>query len=155
MENVRIEEIKKEEDKKQIAETILSALPDWFDEEGKNEYPNKLDDKKVFTVFTDNVPVGFIGLKQNNHFTLEVFVLGVLKEYQRQGLGSALLERAEKFAMQQNYILMMVKTLGKTANYKPYEETRQFYLNREFYPLEEFQEIWDEENPCLILVKPL
>lgn len=36
-----------------------------------------------------------------------------------------------------------------------YERTRRFYLAAGFTPLEEFPDLWDERNPCLLMVKSL
>jgi len=46
-----------------------------------------------------------------------------------------------------------VKTLDSSAEYEPYERTRGFYLKNGFYPLEVFSLYWNEDNPCLFLVK--
>jgi hypothetical protein len=48
-----------------------------------------------------------------------------------------------------------VKTLGPTHSDPGYARTRAFYLAVGFRPLEEFGLIWDEGNPCLIMVKRL
>lgn len=32
-------------------------------------------------------------------------------------------------------------------------EQELFYLNQGFYPLEVFTNLWNEENPCLFLIK--
>lgn len=49
--------------------------------------------------------------------------------------------------------LFIVKTLGETSGYEFYKSTREFYKSVGFYPLEEFKEIWDEDNPCLIIYR--
>ena len=36
-----------------------------------------------------------------------------------------------------------------------YAQTRAFYLAMGFRPLEELRKLWDEANPCLIMVKRL
>jgi hypothetical protein len=36
-----------------------------------------------------------------------------------------------------------------------YARTRRFYESRGFRPLEEIKGFWNEENPCLIMVKHL
>jgi hypothetical protein len=48
-----------------------------------------------------------------------------------------------------------VKTLGPSRRSERYERTRRFYEARGFVPLEELAGFWDENNPCLILVKHL
>lgn len=39
--------------------------------------------------------------------------------------------------------------------YEPYEQTRKFYESIGFEPLITLTEMWDEENPCLIMIKML
>ena len=34
-----------------------------------------------------------------------------------------------------------------------YARTRAFYLAMGFRPLEEFTQLWNEQNPCLLMVK--
>ena len=50
---------------------------------------------------------------------------------------------------------LQVKTLGPSHPDENYASTRAFYLAMGFRPLEEFKHIWDEHNPCLIMVKKL
>jgi hypothetical protein len=46
-----------------------------------------------------------------------------------------------------------VKTLGPSSDDSNYAKTRAFYSAMGFRPLEEFKQIWDEHNPCLVMVK--
>ncbi len=48
---------------------------------------------------------------------------------------------------------LQVKTLGPSHPDEHYARTRRFYESRGFRPLEEIDSIWDETNPCLIMVK--
>jgi ribosomal protein S18 acetylase RimI-like enzyme len=50
---------------------------------------------------------------------------------------------------------MQVKTLGPSNPDPGYARTRAFYEALGFRPLEELKQIWDEQNPCLIMVKQL
>lgn len=49
----------------------------------------------------------------------------------------------------------MVETLSEKAEYAPYEKTRLFYEGVGFEPLITLTDMWDEENPCLIMIKTL
>lgn len=51
------------------------------------------------------------------------------------------------------YEFLTVKTLDESAEYEPYNGTRAFYKKEGFYPLEVFTCVWDEDNPCLFMVK--
>ena len=65
--------------KSQIAETILSQLPDWFGiPESTQEYINGCADKPLWVAVVDGKPVGFIVLKETSPATAEIYVMGVL-----------------------------------------------------------------------------
>ena len=49
----------------------------------------------------------------------------------------------------------MVKTLSDAADYAPYARTRRFYRRMGFEELLTLTEMWDEDNPCLVMVKVL
>jgi GNAT superfamily N-acetyltransferase len=90
-------------------------------------------------------------LKETSKYTLELHVIGVLKEYQRNKLGSKLFSYALEYAKENNYEFMQVKTVA-TGYYKEYDLTNKFYQNIEFKELEVITSIWDEANPCQIYV---
>lgn len=79
--------------------------------------------------------------------------MGVLPAFQHGGIGRALMESAEQYAKSQQIEYLQVKTLGPSNDDANYAKTRAFYAALGFRPLEEFTQIWDENNPCLIMVK--
>jgi ribosomal protein S18 acetylase RimI-like enzyme len=98
---------------------------------------------------------GFLTVKQHNPYSAELLVLGVHPEFHRQGIGSLLLQAAERFLLQEGTEYLQVKTLGPSHPDESYARTRAFYLASGFRPLEEFPQIWNEANPCLIMIKRL
>ena len=42
----------------------------------------------MFAAFNENKPVGFLCLKETGKATIEIQVMGVLKDYQRLGIGN-------------------------------------------------------------------
>lgn len=50
---------------------------------------------------------------------------------------------------------LTVKTLSSSNNDLFYAKTREFYRAMGFLPLEEFKTLWNEENPCLMLIKSI
>ncbi len=150
---VHIEDI---EVKSAITDDVLRKLPEWFGiEQSIVDYVQGVKDKVFYAVYKDNAAIGFICLKFNNRFTAEIYVLGILEQYHRNGFGKRLVGIAEQYVKEQGFKLFMVKTLGESVDYEYYERTREFYRKVGFYPLEELKEIWGEENPCLIMVKSL
>ena len=86
--------------------------------------------------------------------TVELAVMGVLKDYHRSGIGRQLVERAKEAARLQGYEFVQVKTV-KMGMYEDYERTNLFYISCDFKELEVFPLLWDEADPCQIYVMSL
>jgi GNAT superfamily N-acetyltransferase len=135
---------------------ILRALPDWFGLEAAIlQYASEIDGLPTFLAPQGEEVLGFLSLKQHFPYAAEVYVMGVRAEAHRQGLGRRLMEAAQAWLRGQGVEYLQVKTLGPSNPDPNYAKTRLFYGALGFRPLEEFKQIWDEQNPCLILVKRL
>ena len=153
---IEIYDIKEAKDKAIITETILRQLPEWFGLEASIlDYIDKVKDKLYFVAKEEDCIIGFIAIALNNQFTADIYVMGLLKAHQRKGIGKHLVKTVERHLIKEDFKMLMVKTLGASSNDLSYEKTRQFYKGLGFYPLEEFKEIWDKNNPCLIMAKSL
>lgn len=142
--------------KSAFCEPILHFLPDWFGIEGDvDKYLAEIDLLPTFLALDSSQVLGFLTLKQHFPHSAEIFVMGCLPEVHRQGVGRALVKRAEAWLLDQGVKYLQVKTLGPSRPDPGYEVTRAFYLALGFEPLEEFKQIWDENNPCLVMVKKL
>ena len=151
-----VKEIFNMEKKTAICSGILRALPDWFaNEKSVEDYAKQVRGQIFFAAYEDTDPIGFLSLKQHNPFTAEVYVMGVLSENHRSGAGTALMQAAEERCRAFGVRFLTVKTLGSSAEYLPYDQTRSFYRKMGFLPLEVFTTLWDEENPCLFMAKYL
>lgn len=80
---------------------------------------------------TQTKPVGFLYLKETGTATVELYVMGVLKEYHRQGIGRELFQSAKEAAGKAGYSFMQVKTV-QMGKYEEYDRTNQFYLSLGF-----------------------
>ena len=139
-----------------LCEPILRSLPDWFGiEEAIVQYVADIDHLPTFLARDGDEVAGFLSLKQHNPYSAEVYVMAVRQEMHRKGLGQALVAQAEEWLRDQGVEYLQVKTLGPSHSDPGYARTRAFYLAVGFRPLEEFGQIWDEKNPCLIMVKQL
>jgi GNAT superfamily N-acetyltransferase len=135
---------------------ILRRLPEWFGiEEALLEYEREVENLPTFLARSDGKVIGFLSLKQHFPASAEILVMGVCPEAQRGGIGRVLVQAAEAYARGSGVKYMQVKTLGPSRPNPEYARTRLFYEAMGFCPLEEFPQIWDENNPCLILVKGL
>jgi GNAT superfamily N-acetyltransferase len=150
---MNIKTIKSAEEKIEICKSIVEQLPWWFDEQGRKDYVANVGNTKVWACFEDEKPVGFISIKSNNEFTSEIYVFGVLKEYQRNGVGSQLIGAVLNELRSNDFKLLAVKTLDESADYEPYNQTRNFYSKQGFVPVDVYKKIWNEENPCLLMIK--
>ena len=147
-----IEQIKDSETKKAIARKILEALHDWFEvDESREKYIADCVNWIFLAAKEDEDYVGFLCLKETGDATVELAVMGVLKEYHRNGLGRKLFEAAKTIAEEEGYSFMQVKTV-KMGVYEDYDITNRFYKACGFKEFEVIKEIWGEENPCQIYV---
>lgn len=140
--------------KSAVCEQILTSLPDWFGIPSAIEnYSQQVRSMPVFVCTIGEEAIGFVALKHHNENNLEVYVIGVLQEFHRNGIGKKLLEICEQYCMSKNYSYLTVKTLADTNLDKNYAKTRAFYQNVGFKPLKILAGYWDEHNPCLLMIK--
>ena len=150
-----IVEITDSKEKQAIARRVLEALTDWFEiEESREEYISRCVDWTFLAAIEEGKAVGFLCLKETGKATVELAVMGVLKEYHRSGLGRQLVENAKKAARSEGYEFMQVKTV-KMGVYEDYDRTNHFYISCGFKELEVFPLYWDEANPCQVYVMSL
>ena len=150
-----IEQIKDADAKRTIARNVLEALHDWFEvDESREQYIAESTDQIFLAAKQDGRYVGFLCLKQTGDATVELAVMGVLKEYHRSGLGKALVQEAERIAKDAGFSFMQVKTV-RMGVYEDYDRTNLFYLSCGFRELEVIEAIWGAENPCQIYIKSL
>ena len=142
-------------EKKNITRYILEALPDWFAvAESREAYIENSVNHIFFAAFVDENPVGFLYLKETGKDTVEIAVMGVLKEHHRKGIGKKLFETAKRTAREKGYSFIQVKTV-KMGTFDDYDETNRFYLALGFKEFEVIPTFWDERNPCQIYVMVL
>jgi ribosomal protein S18 acetylase RimI-like enzyme len=137
-----------------VCETILRALPEWFEIEASLvQYVRDANELPTFVAFEDGRAVGFMAVKHHFPQSADLYVLGVLKEMHRCGVGRALLARVEAYLREKGVEYLQVKTVSASSPDPGYAKTRAFYEAMGFRPLEEFKTLWDEANPCLLMVK--
>ncbi len=142
--------------KAEVCQSILRALPQWFGiETALVEYVKEIEMLPTLLAVVDNECAGFLTFKQHNKYAAELYVMGVLPEHQRHGLGHALVNRTESILRQQSIEYWLVLTLAPSHPDQFYARTRAFYLRMGFRPLEVFTQLWGEANPCMLMVKYL
>lgn len=148
-----IQQIFDPSEKVSIAARILEDLPEWFGiSESTGAYIEGCRDLPFWAAYDKLVPIGFLALKQTSPACAEVFVMGVLPEYHRTGVGRRLYGMFENFAREKGYSYVQVKTV-RMGRYPVYDKTNRFYQAMGFQELECFPALWDEWNPCQLYVK--
>ena len=142
-------------ERKNISRKILEALPEWFEvPENRDALIEESGELPFFAAFVDEVPAGFLCLKETSPDTVDIAVTGILKEYHRRGIGRKLFEASKEYAMAKGYSFIQVKTV-REGMYESYDKTNAFYKGVGFKKLEVIEQIWDEANPCQIYIMSL
>ena len=149
---MEIREVIDKQEKQTITRLILESLTDWFGiEESRENYIKDSADCDFVAAYDNEKPIGFICLKKTGKDTIELYVLGILKEYHRKGIGRKLFDKARQIAKSKGYSFIQVKTV-KMGKYKEYDDTNRFYISLGFKEFEVIDDLWGEENPCQIYV---
>ena len=147
--------IKDTNEKRMIARTVLENLTEWFEVEVSREGFIRDCADWTFLAAKDNDRImGFLCLEETGNATVELAVMGVMKEYHRNGIGRQLVEKAKETAKADGYEFMQVKTV-KMGMYEDYDMTNLFYRSCGFKEFEVLPLLWDEANPCQIYVMSL
>ena len=148
-------QVENNKEKEMISRTILEALPDWFGlPEAREEYIVNSVNQQFFAAVKEGKPIGFLCLKQTGKDTVEVSIMGVLKEFHRHGIGRKLFMKAREKAIKDGFSFIQVKTV-QMGQYDNYDNTNKFYISLGFKEFEIFPTLWDEWNPCQVYVMAL
>jgi len=151
---IKIKEVFNSCDKSTICNDILRALPNWFGVEASIiDYVSQVRELPLYVAADGTKNIGFVAIKPHSPFTAEICVMGILKEYHKQGIGRRLVDECEQYCIRSKTEFLTVKTLDESRASKSYEKTRLFYLAVGFKPVEVFPLLWDEDNPCLFMAK--
>jgi len=150
-----ISEIIDDSEKENIARAILEDLQEWFAiPEGRERYIQDSAGKFFICAKEEEKPLGFLYLKQTGKDTVEIAVMGVLKQYHRNGIGRELFEFAKEIARRKGYSFIQVKTVRMEKN-EDYDQTNKFFLALGFKEFDVLPALGNEANPCRIYVTAL
>ena len=89
-------EINGQREKQAAARAVLENLTEWFGiPEAREEYIQDSAGQICIAAWDQGRTVGFICLKETGKATLEIAVMGVLKEFHRQGIGEGSVPKGE------------------------------------------------------------
>ena len=81
-----IQNITDKNKKEDICHTILTALPEWFEiPESIEEYALSVREMPLWADIENDTCRGFISLRETSTHAAEIYVMGVRKEYHRNG----------------------------------------------------------------------
>lgn len=150
-----IKRIEDKTEKIQIARMILEQLPEWFGiPESRENYITGSANQVFLAAYHHDTTVGFLCLEKTGRDTLELYVMGILKEYQRKGYGTAIVDAAKDIGKADGFSFLQVKTV-QMGRYEQYDATNRFYLSCGFKEFEVFPDLWDKNNPCQVYVMSL
>ncbi len=149
-----IEQVKDAVEKAEIVKEVLHDLPEWFGlPESTKEYIEQSRKLPLFVARNSDQIIGFITLQATSEAVCEIHCMGIKKKFHRQGIGQKLYNAIEQFA-KESYEFVQVKTVDE-GHYDEYDQTIAFYKKLGFQKMEVFPALWDEWNPCLIMIKKI
>jgi GNAT superfamily N-acetyltransferase len=103
----------------------------------------------------DDRKIGFSMLVMNNEMTAQIWVMGVMPEFHRQGVGRLLLEETEQGARALGRQYILAKTIGPSQNDSNFARTFNFYCKNGYTMVAEIADhIWGGSH-CALMVKKL
>ena len=140
--------------KYEFVKKVLTDLPEWFEfEEAILTYADMAKSLATYVVSEDGRDLGFIIIKETSDEAIEIYCLGLFKDYRGRGFGKFLVGKVLDL-YRYSHSFAQVKTLDEGLD-KYYDETIGFYRTLGFMKLETIKEIWGEDNPCMIMIKSL
>jgi ribosomal protein S18 acetylase RimI-like enzyme len=142
--------------KAEYTNDILRKLPEWFGiEDSLMEYVKTVYTYSYWAAFHQEKCIGFFSGKIHYNRTGDIYVCGIDPKYHGKGIGTLLYKELEKYFMENKCKYVIVKTLSEINPDKNYEKTRKFYKKNGFEELITLTEMWNEANPCLIMIKKI
>ena len=141
-------------EKASFVKKVLDDLPDWFEfEEAKVNYAQRSEIYDTYIISENNYDIGFLIVKETSKDAIEIYCLGILQAFRSKGYGRLLVHEVLNL-YRESHGFVQVKTLDYGID-KYYDQTIGFYKSLGFLKLETINEIWGEDNPCMIMVKSL
>lgn len=140
-----------------VVNSILHSLPHYFTYEPTIKYycEESIKDGNVTCIATaGGINIGCAIISAPNETTSEILVMAVNPDYQRLGVGSAILRWAENYSRNIGKTFMFIKTIGPSQNDSDGNIALAFFLKNDYCLLEEFDFIW-QDCFCAFIIKKL
>lgn len=112
--------------KSAVCAPILRSLPAWFAiEEDLVRYITEIDKLNTWLACEADRVIGFVSLKQHTPYSAEIYVMGILLEAHRKGIGRALINQVQEWLKSRSVEYLQVKTLGPSHSDDNYAKNRR------------------------------
>ena len=111
---------------------LARGLPEWFDAEGQARIATDVRAQGGFVAVERERLVGFVLWRPLGPGVADLSWMGVSKDSQHRGIGSALLAVLVADLRSQGLRSLEVSTVADNVDYEPYARTRRFYRARGF-----------------------
>lgn len=122
---------------------VSLALPQWFTGAGIELIRKDVAFQNGFLALVNGEVVGFLTFFVNQGVST-IGWMGVLPQFQKNGIGTALINELKHLLIKNNIRRIKVSTLGDAVDYPPYAKTRAFYRKNGFV---DFEKIPHLDNP--------
>jgi ribosomal protein S18 acetylase RimI-like enzyme len=140
----------------EACDAIIAGLPDWFGlDEGIAECAEAVRTQAGLVAEQGGGVAGFVTHRLHYPRAAEITWLAVAHGAHRQGHGRELIEALCRELAGDGVRYLSVRTLSPRSDDEFYARTRAFYEGLGFTPLLDLPELWDEENPAMVLVRAL
>ena len=138
---------------------ILQQLPDYFTPNTYDELRRHFSAPDAWVAVDpgENSVVGFVLVESRYFGTAEITFAAVLREHHGFGIGTTLVEQAFAALAERRVVIVEVKTLDASVDYKPYGATRRFWESRGFRQIDCIDPLpgWPPGNPAAIYAAAL
>lgn len=110
---------------------VAKSLPQFFTQKAVEFISADFHSQKGFVYRLNDKVVGFI-MYFSNQGIAEIGWMGVKPEFQGKKIGTELLMYLKSELIKNKCSSLIVKTLDESVDYKPYEQTRAFYMKNGF-----------------------
>ena len=136
---------------REIVQTA-KILSKWFTKQAITNIKRACNKQNGFVALDNNKIVGFL-LYRKWKETAIITWMGILPNYQGEGIGRNLLKSLENKLKKYGVRKLKVSTLAPTTKYKPYEKTRKFYLKTGFKKYKIDKKFYPDGSDRLVLLK--
>lgn len=111
---------------------LARGLPEWFDPDGQARIAADVRTQRGFVAAHGQRLVGFILWRPLGPEAADLSWMGVAKDLQRRGIGTALLAALVADLPSVGFRSLEVSTVADHVDHEPYARTRRFYRARGF-----------------------